>query len=255
MKKITILLLLVSATFFGQSKSTGTVTMHANMTANLTLNNTNSLVTLVLTGPSDRWFGFGIGVNPGFSMGAGDVLVYTTALTDRNFIGQGTPATDVSQDWTIVSNTVSGVIRTLNLTRNLSNADTAGSDYQMPYASTSSFNIVGVRAGSATTTVGSHGGVASAGYQTVTFTTLGVEDFSLNATQVYPNPSNGDFTVKTKTGLDTINVYSQVGTFVKTIQVNNVDAAEVNLSGLSTGVYLLELLNATDKSWKKIIIN
>ena len=255
MKKIATLLLLSSLSVFAQQKTSGTVTMQANMTANFTLDNATSKVTLVLTGPSDRWFGFGIGVSSGFGMGAGDVLVYSTSFTDRKFVGTQSPLVDVSQDWIVESNIINGAIRTLTLTRNLTNSDTTGSDFQMPYATTNSFSIVGVRAGSATTTVGSHGGAASAGYATATFSPLGVEDFSLNATQVFPNPSNGSFTVKTKTGLDKINVYSNTGTFVKTIYVNNADATEVDLKDLSTGVYLLELLNSNDKSWKKIIVD
>lgn len=254
MKKITTLLLLMGISVFAQQKSTGVVTLQPNMTANFTLDNVTSKVTLVLTGPSDRWFGIGIGVSPGFSMGGGDVLVYSTSLTDRNFVGTSAPATDASQDWT-GTNIINGAVRTLTLTRSLTNSDNAGSDFQMPYATTSSFSIVGVRASSATTSLGGHGAVPSAGYATATFTTLGVEDFTLNATQIYPNPSNGTFTVKTKTGLDKINVYSQVGAFVKTILVNQLDATEVSLKDLSTGVYLIELQNATDKSWKKIIVD
>lgn len=254
MKKITLLLFLVNLSLFAQQKGTGVLTLQPNMTANITLDNTTSLVTVVLTGPSDRWFGFGIGVNSGFGMGAGDVLIYTTSFTDRNFIGTQAPAIDSAQSWTVVSDIPSGSTRTLTLTRSLTNSDTAGQDYQMPYATTNSFNVVGVRAASATTTLGGHGGSASAGYATATFTTLGTEDFSLNATQIYPNPSNGNFTVKTKSGLDTINVYSNTGTFIKALNVNNANASEVNLTDLSTGIYLIELLSANDKSWKKIIV-
>jgi hypothetical protein len=46
-----------------------------------------------------------------------------------------------------------------------------------------------------------------------------------------------------------------VGALVKTIEVNDTpDAVEVNVSGLQTGVYLLELVNETEKSWKKVIV-
>ena len=259
MKKITILLLMVSSAIFAQQKSTGDVVVSATigLTANFTLDNNTLKVTLILKGPADRWFalGFGTGVVPGFGMQPGadrDVLVYSTSFSDRRYNGFVNPPIDATQDWVVSSNVVAGAIRTLTLIRDLTNVDTGGADFQMPYATTNSIDLACAAPTTATTTLGSG---HARGFATGTFTTLGVEDFSLNATQVYPNPSNGDFTIKTKTGLDTINVYSQVGTFVKTIQVNNVDAAEVNLSGLSTGVYLLELLNATDKSWKKIIIN
>ena len=260
MKKITLLLTtIMSFAAFAQSKTTGTLSLSNSIpiTANFTLNNDTSQVILVLTGPSDRWFGLGIGVQSGFGMGAGDVVVFTTSttpnLTDRNFQGTGNPPQD-TQDWTTTSNTVNGSIRTLILTRSLTTSDTTN-DFQMPYATTNSINFGGVRASSASMSVGSHGGSASAGYVTnATFTTLGVEDFSLNAAQVFPNPSNGNFVISSKVNLQDVAVYSQTGALISTIKANDSTTNEINLSGLAKGVYLLELKNETDKSWKKIII-
>ena len=260
MKKITLLLTtIMSFAAFAQSKTTGTLSLSNSIpiTANFTLNNDTSQVILVLTGPSDRWFGLGIGVQSGFGMGAGDVVVFTTSttpnLTDRNFQGTGNPPQD-TQDWTTTSNTVNGSIRTLILTRSLTTSDTTN-DFQMPYATTNSINFGGVRASSASMSVGSHGGSASAGYVTnATFTTLGVEDFSLNAAQVFPDPSNGNFVISSKVNLQDVAVYSQTGALISTIKANDSTTNEINLSGLAKGVYLLELKNETDKSWKKIII-
>jgi len=259
MKKITLLLTtIMSFAAFAQSKTTGTLSLSNSIpiTANFTLNNDTSQVILVLTGPSDRWFGLGIGVQSGFGMGGGDVVVFSTSttpnLTDRNFQGTGNPPQDI-QDWTTVSNSVSSGVRTLTLVRALTNTDP--NDFQMPYATTNSINFGGVRAGSVTMNVGAHGGSASAGYVTnATFTTLGVEDFSLNAAQVFPNPSNGNFVISSKVNLQDIAVYSQTGVLISTIKANDSTTNEINLSGLAKGVYLLELKNETDKSWKKIII-
>ena len=259
MKKITLLLTtIMSFAAFAQSKTTGTLSLSNSIpiTANFTLNNDTSQVILVLTGPSDRWFGLGIGVQSGFGMGAGDVVVFTTTttpnLTDRNFQGTGNPPQDI-QDWTTVSNTVSSGVRTLTLVRALTNTDP--NDFQMPYATTNSINFGGVRASSVSMNVGAHGGSASAGYVTnATFTTLGVEDFSLNAAQVFPNPSNGNFVISSKVNLQDVAVYSQTGALISTIKANDSTTNEINLSGLAKGVYLLELKNETDKSWKKIII-
>lgn len=260
MKKITLLLTtIMSFAAFAQSKTTGTLSLSNNIpiTANFTLNNDTSQVILVLTGPSDRWFGLGLGIVQGFGMSDGDVVIFTTSttpnLTDRNFAGTGNPPQDV-QDWTTVSNSVIGSIRTLTLVRALTNTDP--NDLQLPYATTNSINFGGARASSANMNIGSHGGSASAGYVTnATFTTLGVEDFSLNAAQVFPNPSNGNFTIQTKTSLEQIKIYTQTGSFVKSIKVDIVDDTyEVNVLGLSTGIYLMELVNGNEKSWKKIII-
>lgn len=268
MKKITLILLFTGLISFGQSKSTGTIALSNSIpiTANFTLNNNTSQVTLVLTGPFDRWFGLGFGteVVQGFGMnvnsGQGDVVVFTTNttpnLTDRNYIGTQQPAQDTSQDWTTVSNTISGTVRTLTLTRALTTTDMAN-DYQLPYASTNSINFAGVRPSSAGMNVAPHGGTSNAGYaQNIPFTTLGVEDFSLRASQIYPNPSNGEFLIKTKTTLEKINIYNQTGAFVKTIEVKDAaDAVEINVKGLQTGIYLIELINDNEKSWKKIVVN
>ena len=258
MKKITILLFsLFSFKGISQSKSTGAISLNNGVpiTANFTLNNTTSQVTLILTGPSDRWFGLGIGIAPGFGMVSGDVLVYANtnpnALTDRNFSGTGNPPQD-TQDWTIISDIASGTSRTLTLTRALTNSDP--NDFQFPYADTNSISIGGVRASSANMTVGAHGGSASAGYATGTLT-LGTEDFSLNSSVIFPNPSNGEFSISTKTILNKVNIYSQTGALVKTIEViNNSNEAEVKVNGLTSGIYFIELLNDSEKSWKKIIV-
>ena len=254
MKKITMLLLsFVCFSGFSQSKSTGPINLTSNMTANFTLNSTTSKAILVLTGPSDRWFALGLGVSSGFGMGSGDVLVYTTALTDRNYVGAVAPATDASQDWTIISNVMLSGIRTLTLERSLTNTDM--NDFQLPYATTNSINLAWARSSGVSTSLANHGGT-NRGFATGTFTVLGTDKFSLESASVFPNPSNGNFTIKTNSTLSKINVYTQTGAFVKTIEVNN-DSKDIdlNINGLSSGVYLLELQNDVEKSWKKVIIN
>lgn len=253
MKKITFLLLtLFCVKGISQSKSTGVINLTSNMTANFTLDNSTSKATLVLTGPSDRWFALGLGVTPGFSMDSGDVIVYSTSLTDRNYAGFSTPATDASQDWTIVSNNVVSGVRTLTLERALTNSDS--NDLQLPYAATSSINLAWARSATASTSLANHG-ASNCGFASGTFTTLGTEDFSLNSSLIFPNPSNGDFTISTKTILNKVNIYSQTGALVKTIEVGkNYNEAEVKVNGLNSGIYFIELLNDSEKSWKRIIV-
>jgi len=256
MKKITLLLFcLLSFSGFSQSKS-ASIVLTSGLTAQFTLNNNTNKVTLVLKGPSDRWFAVGLGVQNGFGMSEGDVLVYTSSLSDGNFIGTAAPATDASQDWTVISNpTPVGNVRTLTLERALTNSD--ANDFQLPYATTNSIDLAWARAATASTSiVNVNHGTGNRGFASGTFTTLGVEDFSLNATSVYPNPSSGEFFIKTKTNLSKVNLYSQTGALVKTIDVTD-DSREVRVStsGIQSGVYFLELQNDTEKSWKKVIVN
>lgn len=255
MKKITFLILsFVFLQGFSQSKTTGVVNLTTNMTANITLNNTTSKATLVLTGPSDRWFAMGIGVMSGFGMSAGDVVVYSAnALTDRNYIGFQAPAVDASQDWSTISDNVNAGVRTLTLERNLTTTDS--NDFQLPYASTNSISLAWARGSTANQNVSSHGG-SNRGFANGSFTTLSNADFSLNATSIYPNPSNGDFLIKTKTNLTKVNVYNQTGALVKNIEINDQsNEVEVSVNGLQSGIYFLELLNDSEKSWKKVIVN
>jgi hypothetical protein len=247
MRKFIPLFLLATSLGFAQSNTTGTVSTGALMTVKIDTD--PSTVTLTLTGPLNAWFGIGFG---GSSMSSvTDMFIWnSSAARDYTPSGfQSTPSADAagSQSWTIVSdsgNTISP--RTVVATRNLISTG----DYTFL---NNNSNIPIIYASGSAANLGYHGNNPHAG-TTLTRTTLGVEDFSLNASSVFPNPTTGNFTVNSKTALSEINVYSHAGAFVKNIKVNNATSSDVSIDGLGTGVYLLELKNSTDKSWKKIIV-
>ncbi len=256
--KTTLLLTLLSLGAFAQSKSTGNVALSTNMAANLTLNNTTSTVTLSLTGPNDRWFALQFGSFTG-GMQAGTDVVYwnNTTLVDARHIGIGSaPSVDAINNWTLVSNTDNSPAagqRTVVFTRAFNTGDV--NDYTFNYADPN-IDFAWAIANSVTYAVTAYHGGSNRGLVLNAATTLGVDKFSLNNAQVYPNPSNGDFNIKSETIITKVNVYTQTGAFVKTVEVeNNADNAAINIKGLSTGVYLIELVNDTEKSWKKIIVN
>lgn len=261
--KTTLLLTLLSLGAFAQLKSTGNVTLSTNMSVNLTLNNTTSTVTLSLTGPNDRWFALQFGsfatTPPAGGMASGQDVVYwnNVTLVDGRQNGVGSaPSADAINNWTLVSNTnnspVSGQ-RTVVFTRAFNTGDT--NDYTFNYANPD-IDFAWARADTPTYSVTAYHGGPNKGYAGNVATTLSLDKFSLNNAQVYPNPSNGDFNIKSETIITKVNVYSQTGAFVKTVEVeNNADNAAINIKGLATGVYLIELVNDTEKSWKKIIVN
>ncbi|WP_396178724.1 T9SS type A sorting domain-containing protein [Flavobacterium sp.] len=243
-------LLLIVAIAMGFSSfaqfSTGTVTLTTGMTLKIDTNSTT--VTLTLTGPSNTWLGIGFGGNSMASVS--DMFIWnSSANRDYTPSGYSPPSPDASgsQSWTIGSDNVASGVRTVVATRNL----VSTGDYTFTN-STSSIPII--FALSNNTFLSQHTGVHTS--TTLTRTALDVEDFSLNASAVYPNPSTGNFRVKSKTTLDRINIYSQTGAFMKTVEGDlGANELEINVEELPKGVYLIELQNASEKSWKKIIIN
>ena len=259
MKKITLLTLLMVACFgFSQTKTTGIVNILPSLYTRITLDNSTQLATILIAGPTDRWFavtfgGFG---DPGAMTNNNDMVYWNgTALIDGKHNGQGvSPTADTVNNWTVTANSVSGTTRFITATRPFV-AD--ATDYTFVFAN-NNLSIAGARANTAILTPlqwHGNGNRTNIGPVSLTLTPLGIDDFSLNATSIFPNPSNGSFNVITKTNLDQINIYSQTGQFVKTITVNDKsNKVEVDVKGLSTGIYLIELKNATEKSWKKVIV-
>ena len=258
MKKITILGLLLS-TFvgFSQVKTTGNVNILPTLIAKFDMDSATSLVTLQLQGPSDRWFACTFGNQTGGMQAGRDVVYWNgTTLVDATHVMQGTaPTTDAinAVPWTITSNFVLGTSRFIFATRPF--VGDAG-DYTFNYAN-ASINIAGSRANTAILTpLQYHGQTNRTNMGAIQFSqVLTTEDFSLNATAIYPNPSNGSFSVQTKTNLNSIDVYSQTGQLVKTIIVDDKsNKVDIQVKGLSTGIYLIELKNDSEKSWKKVIV-
>jgi PKD repeat protein len=108
------------------------------------MDNATSQITMTMTGPSDRWFAVGFGMD----MLQGDVLMYGVGAAngptshalgawDYNTSAQSSVGVvpDASQDWTIVSDDVSGLIRTVVATRDLNTGD--GDDIALSFADVS----------------------------------------------------------------------------------------------------------------------
>jgi len=262
MKKY-LLFIVVTAGFAAnaQVKSTGNFDLISGMSAEVLMDNSNSIVTITLNGPSDRWFGLSfknefpfndqIGGKSGMAEG-NDLIYYDgTNLIDAHMVGIGeTPVTDAVNNWTVTANTVSNAIRTITATRAFDTAD--ANDYIFDFALTD-MDFAAARKSTASYVFSGHGG-SKGMFPDVPFTTLGLKDVSLNGTILFPNPSNGKFTIKTDVALHKISIYTNTGTFVKSLSVDQKKSEEVTISGLSSGIYLIQLENDTQKSWKKMIV-
>ena len=161
----------LSSKAHSQTYTTGVVTLSSTagiaMTAKIDI---ETQVTLTLTGPSGRWFALGFNAN---SMASGtDVVSVHNATTlnafDCNLTGYSAPATDAQQNWTIISDVVSGGVRTVTATRPLATGD--ANDYAFSSTPTS-IGLIWARSNTATFTYSYHGS-ANRGVTLASFTQI-----------------------------------------------------------------------------------
>ncbi len=81
---------------------------------------------------------------------------------------------------------------------------------------------------------------------------LGLEDFNSNEITLYPNPSNGVFTINTKLPTNVIAIDVTGKEVFRMLNINN--QTTLNLTQLQKGLYLLKLSNELGEQTKKIII-
>jgi Secretion system C-terminal sorting domain len=243
MKKIAFTFLLTLAPFvFAQNHSTGVITLASNMTAKFDTNATT--VTLTLTGPSDRWFALGIGVTSGFFMGDGDVVVYSSGLTDRNYIGTQAPSTTETQNWTTVSDTVDSMtmIRTVVATRALNTGDVE--DYVFTNG-TGTLSLAFARGNSATQSLAYHGnsGTGNRGFANATFV-LSTDSFYLAGFKMYPNPADSIFAIELPQNVLSSNVemFDIAGKTILKKTITTLDN-KIDISSLVAGTYLVNVSN------------
>lgn len=258
-KTINLFVMLFVVVGFSQQKSTGAIVLTTDMTVNLTLNNSTKKAILEITGPSDGWFALHFGhFSAGQGMQKGDDFVYTnldqSGVFDGNFAGgYFPPNVDALNNWTVLSSKIILGARHITIQRDfvgdgVNDFDFNYSDTKIDFAWAKSNDFAKSMA------IEYHGD--NFGYALAnSLSTLGVEDFSLNCAKIYPNPSSGNFIMTSNSIVKKLNIYSQVGAFIKTIEFENIsNQVEVNLKGLQSGVYLIELQSAEEKVWKKIII-
>ena len=245
-KKLLTLFALALGIVANAQFTTGVVSLTANRTIKIDTDAT--MVTITLTGSSTAWLGIGFG---GTLMSSVTDMFIWNATANRDYTPSGStsePIADAaaSQNWIIASDVVTGTSRTVVATRSLISIG----DYTF-LNNNSSISIIYAEGSS--TTLAYHASRSSKVMQRTQL--LATDDFSLNATAIYPNPSNGSFSVQTKTNLNSIDIYSHTGQLVKTIIVDDKsNKVDIQVKGLSTGIYLIELKNDSEKSWKKVIV-
>ena len=255
MKKITFLFYFL-ATFYSWAQGYSTGTISLNNTAGVAMTakiDVNTLVTLTLTGPSNRWFALGFGAS---SMTAGtDVVVChanTVALPsfDRYLTGFAAPVSDGTQHWTVTSNTVSGSVRTIIATRALNTGD--ANDYTFS-SNPNPISLIWAYGSTANSyTLSYHGGrgVTSANF------TLGNNDFVLSEFMMYPNPAKDYVTIDLSdlTSNATVFIYDYLGRLVKK-ELLNTTSSRLETSNLQKGTYIIKVDSEKGLASKTLIVD
>lgn len=88
--------------------------------------------------------------------------------------------------------------------------------------------------------------------------TLSVSEFDqfLNSLKVFPNPSNGVFTLQNTSGLDLVkaDVYDINGRFIKQVDLSNMKGVKsIDLSEASSGMYFMSIQSKESKAVVKLI--
>lgn len=253
MKKITLLCIgiLLSLSAFAQNYTTELIQLiddgeDINYSAQIDMSDTT--VTLTLSGPDGRFFGFGFGEQSMTS--GGDAVIFLKVgtdymLTDRSFGYPGqpdgedatgvTPKLDASQDWTLVSNTLVGAQRTIVATRLLDTGDV--NDYVF---STSDISIDLVFSLGFSYTLGYHGD--NRGMLVQPITTLNQDDFTLNNVKLFPNPSNSMFNLKFSEQYSDLQLeaYDVLGKQILSRKMDRLNS-NVDVSTWNNGVYIIKV--------------
>ena len=233
MKKILLILFLTSSiSLFAQSFSTGTQTLLSGLTANINIDADTNITTLTLTGPSNAWFAIGFGNS---DMGGTDVFrTNGSTIVDAYSNGNALPAQDASQDWDLVSNTVSGSNRTIVATRANNTGD---SNDHIFNASAGSLSVIYAKGSS--TNYAYHGG--NRGFTTLSVT-LGISENKLLSFEMYPNPVSDVLNIQLPTGTDKaeVGVYDYTGRLVSTKTVSSNDST-LDVQNISKGIYIIRV--------------
>ena len=232
-KTLLILFLITSSTLFAQSFSTGTQTLSDGFTTSINIDNDTGTTTLMLAGPSNKWFGIGFGNS---NMNGTDILMTngSSTLRDAYSTSNGTPQAEASQDWILEVNSVVNGTRTIVASRANNTGDS--NDYVFS-ASAGSLSVI--YAVGSSTTYGYHGNSRSA---TVLSVSLGISENNLLNFEMYPNPVSDALNIQLPTGTEKaeVSVFDYTGRLVSSKIISSNDTA-IDVQKISKGIYMIRV--------------
>lgn len=245
MKKFLTICGLLAATFGLAQFTTGEVSLPTTgMT--IQIDTTPTTVTMTVTGDSNSMLGIGFG-NSGMAMGADGFIFNSTSKRDYTFQGVGiTPMPDSSQDWTEVSNTVSGNTRIIVATRSL-----AGDPEDYTFLNDNSSISIFYSKRQGNQSLGYH--ESNRDYAVLARGQMGtaeinnVEQFA----EFYPNPTKDYISFKNPEKIQQVQIFDATG---KSFNIRGFENNKLNVSNLNQGVYYLVIKMKDGKTVSKKVI-
>ena len=237
MKKTLLILFLTSSfSLFAQSFSTGTQTLLTGLTANINIDDDTDITTLTLIGPSNAWFAIGFGNSD--MIGTDIFMTNGSSIRDAYSTANVQPQAEASQDWTLVSNNVSGSNRTIVATRANNTGDS--NDYVF---SASAGSLAVIYAKGSSTTYAYHNG--NRGFTTLNVT-LGITENNLLSFEMYPNPVSDLLNIQLPTGTEKaeVGVFDYTGRLVSSKTISSNDTA-IDVQKISKGIYMIRVATNT----------
>lgn len=238
LKFLSIVTLFAAHTFLSAQYSSGALFPVGTTGVSVKLETTPSIVRLTIAGPSNSYLGIGAG-SSGMANGADGFIYNSSAATDYTFAGIGlTPTADAAQDWTTVSNTVSGSTRTIVATRSL-----AGGTGDTPIPNVAGNIEIFVARGNNTLAISNHG-PSNRGYATLPMAfdaSLATNESAAAAAprySLYPNPAKEFINFENADKIKSVDIFESTGRKVRT---ESVEGKSINISDLKSGTYYLEL--------------
>ncbi len=245
MKKTLLLLFMAfSMSLFSQGFGTGSIQLSSNFSMELDISSVSNMTTLTLVGPSNVWLAVGFG---GSSMTPGIDVFRTngTSVEDARVTGFSFPPNDSQQDWSLVSNNVTGGTRTM-VVRRANNTGDSNDFIFTPQAS----NISIIWAvGPSSNTSSRHATRGATAISTLSISEARKLDFTM-----YPNPVLDEVNVQLPTGTSSakVSVFDYSGRLILTKNINSFDS-KLNTRNLSTGIYLMKVETDNKLGAQKLI--
>jgi hypothetical protein len=86
-------------------------------------------------------------------------------------------------------------------------------------------------------------------------TSVGVKSINKETFSVYPNPTNGKFTISSSSKFNTLEIFTLTGVRVYSkLNLTQQSSFEIDLTDCKDGIYFVKVNNGTEMLSKKIII-